>query len=103
MIDLIHARRAELENLCRQYRVARLSLFGSALRPDFDPEHSDLDFTVVFEPMTPSEHSHAYFDLTEDLERLFGRRVDLIEIDAVRNPYRRRDIEETQETLYAAA
>ena len=36
-----------LTDLCRRYRVARLSLFGSALRDDFT-EASDIDFLVEF-------------------------------------------------------
>jgi len=58
---------------------------------------------VEFQPMTPQEHAEAYFDLLEALESLFERRVDLVEIGAVRNPYLRREIEAGQETLYAAA
>ena len=103
MIDLIGARASTLAELCQTHRVTRLSLFGSALRADFDPARSDLDFAVEFAAMTPSEHAAAYFGLAEDLERLFGRPVDLVEIRAVRNPYRRREIEKHQETVYAAA
>ncbi len=99
----IEARRADLENLCRRHGVARLALFGSALRDDFDSDTSDLDFAVEFSHMSPSEHAGAYFGLLEDLESLFARGVDLVEISAVRNPYLRREIEERQETLYAAA
>jgi len=73
------------------------------LRNDFDPEKSDLDFAVEFPSMSPSEHSEVYFGLLEDLETLFARKVDLVEISAVRNPYLRRKFEERQETLYAAA
>lgn len=103
MIDVIEARKTDLKDMCRRHGVARLALFGSALRDDFDPDKSDLDFAVEFSHMTPSEHAGAYFGLLEDLERLFARTVDLVEISAVRNPYLRQEIEERQETLYAAA
>jgi uncharacterized protein len=96
-------KRRELETLCERHGVERLALFGSALRDDFDPEKSDLDFSVTFSPMSPERHAAAYFGLLDDLEELFGRRVDLVEIVAVRNPYLRRSIEEEQETVYAAA
>jgi uncharacterized protein len=102
-MTLIEAKRSELIDLCDRYGVRCLALFGSALRDDFDPERSDLDFSVEFSPMAPEEHADAYFGLLEDLEELFGRRVELVEIKAVRNPYLRRSIEEEQETLYAAA
>jgi predicted nucleotidyltransferase len=103
MLDLIEAKRPELRALCESRRVESLALFGSALRDDFDPEKSDLDFSVTFSPMSPERHAAAYFGLLDDLEGLFGRRVDLVEIGAVRNPYLRRSIEEEQETVYAAA
>lgn len=103
MTELIESKRSELRALCERYRVERLALFGSALRDDFDSGNSDLDFAVEFQPMTPHEHAEAYFGLLEDLESLFARRVDLVEIGAVRNPYLRQEIEASQETLYGAA
>ena len=99
----IEYKRRELKALCERRGVERLALFGSALRDDFDPEKSDLDFSVTFSPMSPERHAAAYFGLLDDLEGLFGRRVDLVEIRAVRNPYLRRSIEEEQETVYATA
>jgi predicted nucleotidyltransferase len=53
-----------------------------------------LDLVVEFSSMSPSEHARACFGLLEELENLFARRVDLVEISAVRNPYLRREIEE---------
>ncbi|WP_018466154.1 nucleotidyltransferase family protein [Calidithermus timidus] len=103
MAELIVAQKSALRTLCERYQVERLALFGSALRDDFDSDKSDLDFCVEFRPMTPQAHAEAYFGLLEDLESLFGRRVDLVEIGAVRNPYLKRAIEASQETLYAAA
>ncbi len=104
MKNIIESKRRELEDLCERHRVERLALFGSALRDDFDSEKSDFDFSVKFSPtMSPEEHAASYFGLVEDLEGLFGRSVDLVEIKAVRNPYLRRSIEEGQETVYATA
>jgi uncharacterized protein len=103
MVELIESKRSELRALCERYRVERLALFGSAVRDDFDSGNSDLDFCVTFQSMTPHEHADSYFGLLEELEELFARRVDLVEIEAVRNPYLRQEIEAGQETLYAAA
>ncbi len=103
LVDLIEARKPELRDLCERHRVERVALFGSALREDFDSEGSDLDFVVDFAPMSPSEHAEAYFGLLEDLESLFARRVDLVEIRAVRNPYLRREIEEKHYILWEVA
>lgn len=99
MTELIESKRSELRTLCERYRVERLALFDSALRNDFDPGYSDLDFAMEFQPMSPSEHAGAYFGLLEDLESLFGRRVDLVEIEAVRNPYLRQEIEGRKQVL----
>jgi len=95
VIEVVETRKREIKALGERHRVGRLSLFGSALRDDFDPENSDLDFVVEFPVMNPEAHAAAYFGLLEDLEALFGRRVDLVEIGAVRNPYLRREIEDT--------
>ncbi len=87
--------------MCRKYRVQRLDLFGSAVRPDYDPERSDLDFVVSFEPMGPAEYATAYLGLRDALERLFGRPVDLITEAALVNPYLRRTVDAERRTLFA--
>jgi predicted nucleotidyltransferase len=46
MIDLIEYNRQAIEDLCRQYGVRRLAVFGSAAKGTFDPATSDLDFVV---------------------------------------------------------
>ena len=103
MVSVLNDNLGELTRLCRQHRVKRLAVFGSAVRDDFDAESSDLDFVVEFTPLEPNEHKDAYFGLVAALGRLFSRDVDLIELDAVRNPFVKRRILEQQETLYDAA
>lgn len=103
MVSIINVHLGDLARLCERHKVRRLAVFGSAVRADFDPESSDLDFVVEFAPLGPSEHKDAYFGLLGDLGRLFSRSVDLIELEAVRNPFVKRRILEHQETLYDAA
>ena len=102
MKEHIEQQREQIAQLCRQYHVRRLALFGSALGRDFDPEQSDVDFLVEFEPLPAGTYADTYFGLLLALERLFGRKVDLVEPESVRNPYFRQEIAATQETLYAA-
>lgn len=102
MINEIASHREELQALCRRFHVRRLDIFGSAARGDFDREHSDVDFTVEFERDTPLHPFDAYFGLKEELEALFGRKVDLVELSAVRNPYLKASIEQSRENVYAA-
>jgi predicted nucleotidyltransferase len=92
----------EIYALCRRYNVKRLDLFGSALRDDFAPERSDLDFLVVYGPHTPEEHYENFFGLWEALQALFGRNIDLVELSAIRNPYFREAVETTKVPLYVA-
>jgi predicted nucleotidyltransferase len=102
MIDQIELRREALQALCRRFHVRRLDLFGSAARGDFDPEHSDFDFVVEFDRNAPQHPFNAYFGLKEELETLLGRKVDLVELSAVRNPYLKASIEQSRENVYAA-
>jgi len=97
----IEQHREQLTELCRQYHVRRLALFGSALREDFDPERSDFDFLVEFEPLPASTYADAYFDLMEALQRLLGHPVDLVVESAITNPYFRESIAHSQALLYA--
>jgi hypothetical protein len=91
-----------LAEICRSRRVRRLVLFGSAARGEVGPA-SDADLLVVFDPMPPRERADALFGLQEDLEALLGRPVDLIEDEAVTNPFLRRSIERAQVVLFEAA
>ncbi len=92
--------RGRLTDFCRKWRVRELSLFGSALREDFRAD-SDLDVLVSFD----SGAGWSLLDLVtmqEELEALVGRQVDLVEQEALRNPYRRAAILSSKRVLYAA-
>jgi predicted nucleotidyltransferase len=101
--DVLSDKMQELAEVCRRHRVQRLALFGSAAQGDFDPTTSDLDFVVEFQPMSPGEHADHYFGLMRDLERLFGRQVDLVEAEAIRNRIFKRVVETTRVIVYEAA
>jgi predicted nucleotidyltransferase len=85
---------------CRKWKVREFSLFGSVLRDDFGPD-SDVDVLVSFDP----ESAWDLFDLVDmrdELMSLFGRPVDLVEKEGLRNPFRQRTILRTREVIYAA-
>lgn len=103
MIPLVADKLPELRELCQRYCVARLALFGSAARGDFDPEKSDLDFVVEFLPLNLAQRKEAYFGLLFALEDAFARQVDLVERHTIHNLYFRRSVEECQVELYDAA
>jgi len=64
----------KIAELCQQYHIRWLDLFGSVLRNDFRPD-SDIDILIEFEPgHTPG---FAFIDIQDKLSELFGRSVDL--------------------------
>lgn len=102
MLPVTESRRAALAELCLRMDVRRMELFGSAVRGDFDPARSNLDFLVEFNPDSSRPALAAYFDLKDELEAMFGRPVDLVMPAAVRNPFVQADIDRTRRLLYAA-
>ena len=90
----------DLRRLCQRWRVLELSLFGSILRDDFGPD-SDVDVLVTFAP----DAGWSLFDLIrmrDELAKLLGRPIDLVEKRGLRNPFRRRAILQSREVIYAA-
>ncbi len=89
-----------LAQFCRRWKIAELSLFGSAVRVDFGPE-SDVDVLVTF--ATGARWS--LLDLVamkEELSAIARRDVDLVEEAAIRNPFRRKRILGEKRVVYAA-
>ena len=89
-------------DLCRAVGARRLAVFGSAVRDDFDPVHSDFDFLVEFDDETPAAYAKAFFGLKAGLEGLFHRPVDLVTPGNLANPFFRRRIAAESQTLYAS-
>ena len=88
---------------CRDHKVLRMHLFGSALRDDFEPARSDLDLLVEFQPIEPGALVRAYFELEEQLASITGQSIDLVMADAVCNPYVRRDIDASKRLIFEAS
>ncbi|MXY70339.1 MAG: DNA polymerase III subunit beta [Acidobacteriia bacterium] len=96
-------KRTGLAELCRCYGVARLEVSGSAARgTNFDPQTSDADFLVEFDPNSRLVPFDQFFDLAEALRRTLERPVDLVESSAVHNPYLRAAIDRSRELVYAS-
>jgi uncharacterized protein len=99
----VESKRAEVVELCRRFRVRQLELFGSAANGRFNAETSDLDFLVDFETTIPrGENARCYFGMLFGLEDLFGRKIDLVDTRAIRNPYFLRSIAKDRVVFYAA-
>jgi len=87
MLAIIEQHLPAIEAPCREHHVARLELFGSPARGDFDPTRSDLDFFVEFAGLGWKGSFKRFMGLKLALETLFGRSVDLVEPKAIVNPY----------------
>ena len=101
MIQLLEQHRPEIAALCRKYGVRHLELFGSAARGNFDPAESDVDFFFEFDA-DPHRLADRFFGLMEDLQRLLGRKVDLVSSQDAKNPYFLQVANQHRVTLYAA-
>lgn len=94
----------EIRELCRQFGVQKLEIFGSAVRDEFDPVTSDVDFIVTY----PKDYDFGpwlrnYFAFRNALAQLLERDVDLVMYKASqrRTSFRTR-IQSDREELYAA-
>lgn len=90
----------QIQKLCLKWKVSEMALFGSVLSEDFGPD-SDVDVLVSFS-MDAAWGLFDLVDMVEELETMFGRKVDLVEKDALRNPFRRQAILAANEVIYAA-
>ncbi len=74
MVDIVEAKRLEILDLARRHGVTRVRVFGSMARGDAGPQ-SDVDLLVEVGP-DPSPWFPG--GLVADLEKLLGRRVQVI-------------------------
>lgn len=102
-MKLIERNLQRIFELCRQYKVKSLAVFGSILTDRFNDD-SDVDLLVDFEPHDPDsmdfDYVSNYFGLRDALELLFGRKVDLIEEKGLRNKYFIANVNRTKQPIY---
>ena len=89
----------ELKKLCNKYHVAELYVFGSIVSDRFKAK-SDIDFLVRFSGVEPLDYFDNYMDFKVDLERLFSRNVDLVEMQTIKNPILKKSIDRDKINLY---
>ena len=102
MIPLITQHSDDVAEICRRHHVKRLELFGSAATGDFNPDTSDIDFLVEFDESDDFSLFQTRRELTQGLESLFNRSVDLVIFANVENPYFRTPVESTSEPIFEA-
>jgi predicted nucleotidyltransferase len=76
----------EINALCANHKVRTLYAFGSVLTPNFNT-NSDIDLIVDFKEIDVKDYADNYFDFKFSLQDIFNRPVDLLEEQAIKNPY----------------
>lgn len=89
----------EIQRLCSQHQVKRLYAFGSVLTQKIKKD-SDIDFIVEFKSFDLNHYADNYYDLKFALEEALHRSVDLLEEQAIKNPYFREAIENQRQLIY---
>lgn len=88
--------------LCLEHRVKSIALFGSAAT-DTMHENSDIDFLVQFsDEIDVLDYADNYFSFLEKMEKLLGRKIDLVSQKSLKNPVLIEEIDRSKIELYAA-
>ncbi|MEO6283384.1 MAG: nucleotidyltransferase domain-containing protein [Dyadobacter sp.] len=98
-MDRLETYKAAIAKLCKIYKVNSLYAFGSVLTDNFDAE-SDIDLIVDFANMEVEDYADNYFDFKFSLQEIFKRPVDLLEEQAIKNPYFRQNVNQQRQLVY---
>lgn len=100
-MNIIELNLHKIIEICKRFHVRKLWVFGSILTPRFNKD-SDVDLCVDFDrnKITLLDYADNFFDFQYAMEDLFGRKVDITEDSAVRNPYFRAELNETRRLIY---
>lgn len=100
-MKLIELNLQRINELCHKHKVKTLDVFGSILTDRFN-EQSDVYLLGDFDATDHDKWDYVtnYFDFRDSLERLFGRKVDLIEKGSLRNIYFIDNVNRTKQMIY---
>lgn len=98
-MNIIERNIDSLIELCKNHKVGELYIFGSILTDKFS-DKSDIDFLVQFGKIDLLDYFDNYMDFKEKLEILLGRPVDLLENQAIRNPFFRKVVDRDKKLVY---
>lgn len=98
-LPLLDRHTKRIAKICEEHRVKSLYVFGSLARNELSPD-SDIDFLVDFKPMEVIDYGENYFQLCESLENLLDRKVDLMTVNSLKNPYLKHSIKRDQKLVF---
>jgi predicted nucleotidyltransferase len=89
----------EINALCAKHKVKSLYAFGSVLTHNFNT-NSDIDLIVDFKEIDVRDYADNYFDFKFSLQDIFNRPVDLLEEQAIKNPYFKEELNKKKVIVY---
>lgn len=89
----------KINSACKIHLVEKMYMFGSMVSGKMNKD-SDVDILVKFADMDPYNYFDNLLSLKENLESIFKRPVDLLEEQAVKNPYLKRSIDRNKILIY---
>ncbi|MCV9388226.1 nucleotidyltransferase family protein [Reichenbachiella ulvae] len=99
MKKVLQGKLEALNSICKRHHVQSLHIFGSATRDELN-SNSDIDLLVKFEDFDLSDYFDNYIQLKSELKDLFGREVDLVEEQSLRNPILIQSINKNKSLVY---
>ena len=100
-MELIERNINLLVQCCESHHVKSMWLFGSALNESQFNDESDIDFIVEFESFPVLDYADNYFNLKDQLETTFNRRVDLVSTSSLSNPYFIQEVDRTKRLIFS--
>lgn len=89
MVEIVENKIDEIKRLCERMQIQSLYLFGSATKEKAFTKRSDLDFIFQFKKDAQGlpVSGYDYFDLMFNLEKITGKKIDLVAEEKIRNKY----------------
>ena len=88
-----------LHNICKKYNIIKLYLFGSFAK-NTSTDSSDIDFLVTFGDVDLYNYFDNFLNVKYELEKLYERKVDLVEEKTIKNPFLQKSINQSKILLY---
>lgn len=89
-----------LIDLLKKHKIKKAYFFGSVLTEKFNSK-SDLDLLINFQDgLEPLEQGKLMWSLEFAIEDIILRQVDLIQESSIKNPYFKKEMDETKQLIY---
>ncbi len=96
----IRSNRKAFDSICEAHHVDTIYAFGSAITNRFNQESSDIDLLVSLVEDDSANKEALMESLWEDLEAFFGRKIDILTKESIRNPFYKELITRTRKLIY---